>query len=89
MRFQPVNYAAAEKLVTRHTVSALPESLQQEMPDSGPLTDAHSQLDERLHGMDPALHPWFLGIYANALLRRHNVSVGELRNPGDEGELNP
>jgi len=88
MRFQPVNYAAAEKLVTRHTVSALPESLQQEMPDSG-LSPMLTPSSTSAFMVWTPLHPWFLGIYANALLRRHNVSVGELRNPGDEGELNP
>ena len=84
MRFYPVNYAAAEKLATRHTISALPASLQREMPEPSSLSEAHAQLDQRLQGTDPALHPWLLGIYANALLRRHNVAAGELRNPGDE-----
>lgn len=86
MRFHPVNYAAAEKLASRHAVNALPASLLQEMPDRARLSEAHSELDHRLQAMDPALHPWLLGIYANALLRRHNVAVGELRNPDEEPE---
>lgn len=86
MRFHPINYAAAEKLATRNTVAALPASLQNEMPDSDSLSEAHAQLDQRLQELDPALHPWLLGIYANALLRRHSVAIGELRNPDEEPE---
>lgn len=86
MRTHPINHAAAQKLVSRGILSALPDALQREEPDPASLSEAHAALDERLRDMDPALHPWLLGIYANALLRKYNVAVGELRTPDEQPE---
>jgi len=78
-RFFPVNYAAAEKLATRNQVSALPDSV--EMPEREALRQAHEWLDGRLRGMSPEQHPWFLGVYANALLRSSGLDVRQLQDP--------
>lgn len=84
MRFYPVHYAAALKLVEHGVIDALPESLQRAMPEDTELRRAHRFLDERLDPQPPALHPWMLGIYANALLRYHSLPLAALRNPAAE-----
>lgn len=84
MRFYPVHYAAAEKLRAQGVVGSLPDTLTGTMPEPSRLRRAHRFLDERLAEVEPPLHPWLLGVYANALLRWHDRSVRQLQDPAEE-----
>ncbi|XOZ34193.1 1-acyl-sn-glycerol-3-phosphate acyltransferase [Halomonadaceae bacterium KBTZ08] len=79
LRFFPVNHAAAEKLATRNQAGPLPERADQ--PSRAQLKQAHEWLDNRLRDIPPEQHPWFLGVYANALLRSAGIEVAQLRDP--------
>ncbi len=83
-RFYPVNFVAAEKLVTRNVLQALPEGLAEVLPAKEERTRAHAWLDQRLQPLDPALHRWILGIYANPLLRHYSAVPQELMNQEHE-----
>lgn len=79
-RFYPVSYAATEKLVSRGVLDQLPEGLTDVLPPREERTSAHARLDQRLQPLEPALHRWVLGIYANPLLRRYSAVPRELVN---------
>lgn len=85
-RFYPVNFAATEKLVSRHVLEALPEGLAAAMPLKEQRTQAHAWLDQRLQPLEAPLHRWILGIYANPLLRHYAAVPRELINQeNDDG----
>lgn len=79
LRFFPVNHAAADKLATRKLVAALPDSVTRPAPDA--LQRAHEWLDTKLRELPEEQHPWFLGGYANGLLRSAGIGVQQLQDP--------
>lgn len=79
LRFFPVNHAAAQKLATRNQTTALPDSA--EPPSEVAMQQAHEWLDGRLREIPSEQHLWFLGVYANALLRSSGIDVRQLQDP--------
>ena len=79
LRFFPVNHAAAQKLANRNQTAALPDSAQR--PLEAEVQQAHEWLDGRLREIPSEQHLWFLGVYANALLRSSGIDVRQLQDP--------
>lgn len=79
LRFFPVNHAAASKLATRNQAAALPADAATPEPEE--LQHAHQWLDKKLRELPAEQHSWFLGVYANGLLRASGIDVQSLRDP--------
>lgn len=79
LRFFPVNHAAADKLATRKLVPALPDGIAS--PSPAELRQAHEWLDGKLRELPEDQHIWFLGGYANGLLRSAGMDVQQLQDP--------
>lgn len=73
LRFFPVNHAAADKLATRNLVAALPDGIAR--PARQEIQRAHEWLDAKLRELPEEHHTWFLGGYANGLLRSSGIDV--------------